>query len=179
LTRAEERGLLRAVIASVRFARHARSVAAAGIFAILASAPASANRGGDRETASHVIAELRKNHAAAAFAKEPIDKAAHALRRAGDARAAGDHEHGAELEALAREWAETGADLVRTAAVEQKLAKVQKEHSEIETKLVRARALLEETVARRGRAKTRLEALEAERGAPKPAPAPEPKKKQP
>lgn len=176
MTRAVERGLLRAVFASLRIAR---SIAAAGVLAVLASAPASANRGGDREIASGLIAELRKNRAAAAFAKEPIDKAAHALRRAEDARAAGDHEHGAELEALAREWAETGGDLVRAAAVEQKLAKIQKEHSETETKLVRARALLEETVARRGRAKTRLDALEAERGTPKPAPAPDPEKKQP
>jgi colicin import membrane protein len=161
------------VFVSLRFAR---AVAAAGALAMLASIPASADRGGDREVAQRVVNELGKSKASATFAKEPLEKAQHALRRAADARAAGDHVHGAELEALAREWAETGNDLTRAATVEQKLAAVQKEHSETETRLIRARALLEETVARRGRAKTELETLEAERGAPKPPVAPEPQK---
>jgi colicin import membrane protein len=158
--------------------RFARALAAAGALALLAAIPASADRGSDREVATRIVAELKKGRGSSTFAKEPLEKAEHALGRASDARASGDHVHGAELEALAHEWARTAADLVRAAAVENQLATVQKQLSETETKLLRARAVLEETVARRGRAKTELDKLEAERGGAKPAPPPpaEPKK---
>ena len=135
------------------------AVAVALALSISASAATS-----DREVTERIVAELQKQPAEAKLAKEPLDKAAHALRRAAEARAAGDHVHGAELEALAREWAETGGDLVRAARAEQKLSETQKKLSDTEARLIRARALIEETVARRGRAKARLEELEKQRG---------------
>jgi colicin import membrane protein len=128
--------------------------------ALFVSLSAAADSGSDRDVASRLISELGKQPAQAKLAHEPLDKAAKALQRAEDARAAGDQLHGAELEGLGREWAETASDLVRAASVEQKLAGVQKELTETETRLVRARALIEETVARRGRAKEKLEQLE-------------------
>jgi chromosome segregation ATPase len=133
------------------------------VLALLLVAEALAAGGSDREVASDVVERLAKQPDSARLAQEPIDKARHALRRAADARAAADHLHGAELEALAREWAETGSDLVRAAAAEKKLAETQRELSETETRLIRARALLEESVARQGRAKQKLGQLEAER----------------
>lgn len=121
---------------------------------------ASATSGSDRDVAARIVTELEKQQQQARLAKEPLAKATSALGRAADARAAGDHVHGARLEALAREWAETATDLVRAATVEQKLASVQKQLTDTETRLVRARALIEETVARRGRAKDKVEELE-------------------
>jgi hypothetical protein len=139
------------------------ALVAGSALALALGARALAAGGSDREVASGLVETLSKQPGSAALAHEPIDKARHALRRAADARAAGDHLHGAELEALAREWAETGSDLVRAAAAEKKLSQTQRELSETETRLIRARALLEESVARQGRAKQKLEQLEAER----------------
>lgn len=140
--------------------RFARTLVISGAVVLSLAVGASASNGSDRDVAARIVAEVSKQPAHARLAKEPLDKAAHALRRAEDARAAGDQLHGAELEALAREWAETATDLVRAASVEDKLAAVQKELTATETRLLRARALIEETVARRGRAKEKLEQLE-------------------
>lgn len=148
----------------VRFSvRSVLSLTFCGVLAVVLAAQALAAGGSDREVATDLVDGLAKQPGSAALAHESIDKARHALRRAADARASGDHVHGAELEALAREWAETGSDLVRAAAAEKKLAQTQRELSETETRLIRARALLEESVARQGRAKQKLEQLEAER----------------
>jgi hypothetical protein len=148
----------------VRFSvRSVIALLASGALALVLVAQALAAGGSDREVASDVVERLAKQPDSAAVAHEPIEKARHALRRAADARASGDHLHGAELEALAREWAETGRDLVRAAAAEKKLAATQRELLETETRLIRARALLEESVARQGRAKQKHDQLEAER----------------
>lgn len=148
-----------------------RALAPAALLLAALAAPASA-ADGDRDAARRIVDQLAKQPPDARLAKEPIEKAEHALRRAGDARATGDHVHAAELDALAREWAETAADLVRAARAEDELAATQKQLTETETRLVRARALLEETVARRGRARQTLEKLEAERaGKGQPAPS--------
>lgn len=112
------------------------------------------------------LTELRHYPAHAALAREPIERAEHALRRARDARAAGDHEHAVLLEQVAEEWATTGRDLVRSAQVENDVAALQKRNAELETKVLRARALLEETLARRGRAQASLDQLETDAGAP-------------
>lgn len=95
------------------------------------------------------------------LAEEPLENAAALLERADDARSAGDHQHAAMLEAVALEWAESGRDLVRAAEAEAEADELAKRAVEVEERLVRARALLEQTVARRGRARARLEELEA------------------
>lgn len=144
-----------------KLSRRLRAVA----LATLISGGALAARGSDRDAAEATLASLKSDKAATQLAAEPIEKAEHALRRASDARAAADLEHASLLEALGREWAETGRDLTRAADAEKKLADTQKRTAEVETKLARARALLEETVARRGRAKEKLEKLESEKKA--------------
>ncbi len=116
--------------------------------------------GDDRAQAQATIAELEKSPAEARLAHEAITETKRALGRADDARAANDEKHAPELDALAREWAETGRDLVRAAEAEKRLTDLQRELSDVETKASRARALLEETVARRGRAQAKLEELE-------------------
>ncbi|HRI65835.1 MAG TPA: hypothetical protein PK156_16425 [Polyangium sp.] len=95
-----------------------------------------------------------------------LEKAKGALERAHGARKAGDPAHAHMLEGLALEWAETARDLARAAAAEQAAGSASDKARESEVRTERARALLEETQARRGRADAELEkALSAEREA--------------
>ncbi|HYQ41016.1 MAG TPA: hypothetical protein VER11_03590 [Polyangiaceae bacterium] len=86
----------------------------------------------------------------------PVAKAKAAQQRAQSARGAGDLLHATELDALALTWAKVADDLVRTAESEKKLAEVQKAVAELEQKAVRTQALIEQTIARRGRAELNL-----------------------
>jgi len=132
---------------------------------VLAAGLALASRSGDPRTrAETAIQTLTQTPAHAKLARESIASAKHALRRADDARAAADHDHAAQLEALALEHAETGVDLTRAAEAERQLGQTQRQLSDVETQLTRARALLEETVARRGRAQAKLDELERSAG---------------
>jgi colicin import membrane protein len=137
-----------------------------------------------RAAAEAELAKLEASPEARALAKDSIRRSRHALDRARRARSAGDHRHGAELEALADELVQTGKDLVITAKAEQALAELETRRRELEARTVRARALVEQTVARRGRAAEQLARIQAERSGPaaasptatsKPAPAPSPK----
>lgn len=137
-----------------------------GLPLLFAAGLAIASRTGDARARSEAaLGTLSKTPAHAWLARESIDPAKRALRRADDARASGDYPHAALLEGLALEHAESGVDLVRAVDAEKKLAQTEKELTELETKITRARALLEETLARRGRARAKLEELEK---APKP-----------
>jgi len=136
------------------------TVLLSGVFAGGVAA-AGVGAGNDRDAAASAVTVLESVPANAALAREPLRHAKHALRRAADARAAGDHTHGAQLEALAREWAESASDLLRAVAVERRAIKAEKRAAEADAKIVRARALLEETLARRGRAQEKLEQLKS------------------
>ncbi len=96
-----------------------------------------------------------------AVVAEPLAKAKAAEQRAQNARGAGDLHHATELDALALTWAQVADDLVRTAAAEKKLSDVQKQVSDLEQKSVRTQALIEQTIARRGRAEQNLSSAEA------------------
>ena len=89
----------------------------------------------------------------------PVAKAKAAQQRAQSARGAGDLQHATELDALALTWAKVAEDLVRTAESEKKLAELQKAVAELEQKAVRTQALIEQTIARRGRAELNLNTL--------------------
>jgi hypothetical protein len=88
--------------------------------------------------------------------QEPVAKAKAAQQRAQSARGAGDLQHATELDALALTWAQVADDLVRTAESEKKLAQTQKAVADLEQKAVRTQALIEQTIARRGRAELNL-----------------------
>ena len=88
--------------------------------------------------------------------QDPVSKAKAAQQRAHSARGGGDLKHATELDALALTWAQVADDLVRTAASEKKLADLQKAVSDLEQKAVRTQALIEQTIARRGRAEQNL-----------------------
>ena len=91
-----------------------------------------------------------------ALVQDPVAKAKAAQQRAQSARGAGDLQHATELDALALTWAHVADDLVRTAESEKKLAELQKTVTDLEQKAVRTQALIEQTIARRGRAEQNL-----------------------
>jgi hypothetical protein len=93
--------------------------------------------------------------------QDPVAKAKAAQQRAQNARGAGDLQHATELDTLALTWAQVADDLVRAAAAEKALSDLQKTVTELEQKAVRTQALIEQTIARRGRAEQNL-ANEAE-----------------
>ncbi|MEO7038162.1 MAG: hypothetical protein ABI548_29610 [Polyangiaceae bacterium] len=111
-----------------------------------------------------------------AVVQEPVAKAKAAQQRAQNARGSGDLQHATELDALALTWAQVADDLVRTADAEKKLSDLQKAVLELEQKAVRTQALIEQTIARKGRAEQNLAhepALGSAEGAKKtPAPSP-------
>ncbi|HEX3849635.1 MAG TPA: hypothetical protein VHW01_01640 [Polyangiaceae bacterium] len=88
--------------------------------------------------------------------QDPVAKAKAAEQRAQNARGAGDLQHATELDTLALTWAQVADDLVRTAAAEKTLSDLQKTVTDLEQKAVRTQALIEQTIARRGRAEQNL-----------------------
>ncbi|MFO0760595.1 MAG: hypothetical protein U0359_29210 [Byssovorax sp.] len=121
---------------------------------------------GDGATAEKLIAEIEARVAhdpkAAEVVKAPIERAQKALERAHGARTAGDAAHARMLDGLALEWAETARDLERAAAAEDVGQASAKSAREAATQVERARTLLEETQARRGRAAAELTKAEAD-----------------
>ena len=124
------------------------------------------------------IAALEKLPEQTRLVKQPLDSAKSALNRARDARAAGDVEHGVELEALANDYVTIARDMLRAAALEAELSKAQIECTKTEAARRQTETLLEVTVAQRERTKSQWVQLRAEREAKKPSvtPKPEPKK---
>jgi hypothetical protein len=110
--------------------------------------------------ATALLAEVAKSPAGASVAAEATSKAQDALRRADQMRAAGDQKHGAMLEDTALEWATAAQLLGKTAEREKKLSDLQTKTTELEDKVFRAQALVEQTVARRARAEEALRTLE-------------------
>jgi chromosome segregation ATPase len=102
---------------------------------------------------------------------DPLAKAKAAQQRAQSARGSGDLQHATELDALALTWAQVADDLVRTAEAENKLSDLQKQVSDLEQKAVRTQALIEQTIARRGRAEQNLNNAEAIKPAAKGTPS--------
>jgi hypothetical protein len=103
----------------------------------------------------------------------PLLRAQEALTRAKSMDRAGDTAHARLARALAHEWTRVALDLIRAASMEEKARQTETSLDEVATKTVRGRALLEETAARRGRAKEALEQLEREPPPPPPT-APKP-----
>jgi hypothetical protein len=102
--------------------------------------------------------------------QDPVAKAKAAEQRAQNARGAGDLQHATELDTLALTRAQVADDLVRTAAAEKALSDLQKTVTDLEQKAVRTQALIEQTIARRGRAEQNLaneaELVGSKKGAP-------------
>ena len=115
------------------------------------------------------IATLEKPTRNVILLKQPLDAAKSALNRARDARAAGDIEHGIELEALAQDYITVARDTLRATDLEAALRKAQTEYTKTETARRQTETLLEATVAQRERTKAQLMQSHAERDAKKAA----------
>lgn len=124
---------------------------------------------GDGATAFDIVKDVEARATDAKAKKvvaSSIEQAKRALARARGAADAGDQPHARMLFGLALEWAETSRELLRAAGAEQAATSAADKAREAATKAERARALLEETQARRGRADAELEkALTEEREA--------------
>ena len=154
-------GVLRAAFGKyLALAVVAGSACSAGISAAAAS---------DDESA---VNELGHDTAHAALIRGPLLRAQEALTRAKSMDRAGDAAHARLARALAHEWTRVALDLIRAASTEEKARLTEKSLDEVATKTVRGRALLEETAARRGRAREALEQLEHEPPPPPPTAAP-------
>lgn len=119
-----------------------------------------------RASAERIARELESQSAERALVAPMLARAHHALERAANARRAGDHRHGSELEALALELAQCAADMRREKLAQVRVSETEKKALDAETRVVRARALVEQTAARRGRAAERLRELEDNRSKP-------------
>lgn len=131
----------------------------------LLTAPAQAEEATGAQ-AARLVRELEAHSADRALLAPSLDRAKHALERAANARRAGDHRHGSELEALALELAQSAVDLRREKQVQASVSETEEKALAAETRVLRARALVEQTAARRGRAAERLHELEAEKAKP-------------
>ena len=112
----------------------------------------------DKAVTEQILASLADQP----LARGPLDEAKRALDRAAGARRSGDIRHVELLEGLAREWAETARDVVRAAAVEAEAGALEIAAADAGLQAERGRALLEESIARRGRAEAELEKLTAD-----------------
>jgi colicin import membrane protein len=112
------------------------------------------------------VRELEAQTADRALLGPSLARAKHALERAANARRSGDHRHGSELEALALELAQGAVDLQREKRAQTQVSETEEKALAAETRVVRARALVEQTAARRGRAAERLHELETEKAKP-------------
>ena len=137
-----------------------RSAAAAASVLLLAGIAWAARPAQGRTAAESTLNSVTAVPSHRKLAADPVRLARAALKRAQDARAADDTEHAALLDALALEWASMAEALVRAVDVERKAASVQRKAAAAETRSIRAQALLEETLARRGRARKKLEQLQ-------------------
>jgi hypothetical protein len=117
-----------------------------------------------RARATAMLAALAKNPDAARVTSASIEKANDALRRADQLRASGDQKRGAMLEETALEWATASELLDKTAQSEKQLSELQTRTTELETKVFRAQALVEQTVARRARAEEAWRKLDEKAG---------------
>jgi len=127
--------------------------------AALGVAPAAHAAGPDPAAQAQSLLAKLDTPETRSLVQAPVEKAKAAQQRAQNARGAGDLQHATELDALALTWAQVADDLVRTAASEKKLAEVQKAVADLEQKAVRTQALIEQTIARRGRAEQNLKNL--------------------
>jgi hypothetical protein len=167
LTSEKPRGFFARMRLSLGFVR---LLAVGGVLYALPSVAAPATRETDQ-----LLAELDADTAHRVALAGPLEKARSALARAHSMDLAGDAAHATLLRAAAREWLDYGKDAVRAVDAEAKADERERAQDELATKIVRGRALVEETVARRARAEALLE--EVQRAAPAPVTSPKVKLK--
>ena len=151
---------LHGLVHPVKSARCAGIALAVGLSVLAAAGSVSAQTSETRSRTESIFRSLEADSAARALTQGLIARAQKIVARAEHARGAGDQRHGTELEALALELAATALDLTRAVRAENDVASLEQRALETENRVVRARALVEQTAARRGRAGEQLRAAE-------------------
>lgn len=153
-------------------------MAAAALASFGAALPAHAEPT-DAELAAR-MAELEHDAAHREAISGPLGNAKRALDRShGNARGAAwapaeprTDRQSSLLRSLAAKWLDVAKDLVRAIDAEKAATAAQKALDDVETKIVRGKALLEETVARRSRTEAQLDTLDKPKAEPPPAAVP-------
>jgi hypothetical protein len=138
-----------------------RVVSVALGLALLLAGAAYAAEVDSNTRARALLLELESSSEASA-AREPVQRSNEVLKRAENTRQQNQEVQARLLDDLALEWAETARDLVKVSQLEQEARSLDEKLVQAETKVRRARALLEETETRRGRAQTELLRLDPE-----------------
>jgi hypothetical protein len=157
-------------------------VGAAGVlaaWALMATAPAHAQAGGDHAAAEALVLQVEQDAGHATVTGDALSSARNALERATRMRAAGDETHARAADGLALEWAQTARDVARAADAEGRAAELRHKALDAQSQLERMRAQVEEGIAHVGRLRAQLEeadqagnvdrvAVEAHEGDPPP-----------
>jgi hypothetical protein len=136
----------------------AQALAIAAVL-VLASSLVHADTVAAGQQAKALLDSLEKAPETKRIARDPLNQARGALERAQSARQSRDEAHAALLDSLALEWAQTARDLASAADLEKRASEVQEQAAKAEAQSVRAQAIVEAAVARRGRARERIEVL--------------------
>lgn len=138
-----------------------RSLAALTLLAAAAVSPAAFGADAPRPNAQQVLATLPADgpHAQALTRLRRLVR--QSLWRAEQARAAGNVRVAQQLDALARDYALAARELDRALSAETQAAKLQRQAADSASRLERTRALIEELVARRARARAELRQLQS------------------
>jgi hypothetical protein len=109
-----------------------------------------------------MIKDLERDQAHQTATAEFVRRARAAMEKAAKLRGGGDETHARLADAVAREWAQAGGDLVRAVDAESKAAQARQGTLDAGATAERDRALLEEGIAHNGRLRAQLEAMERE-----------------
>jgi hypothetical protein len=160
--------------------RFVLSAVCAGLAAVVVVGPRSAAAEPTEPELSKRLSDLEKDTAHRAALSRHLESAKRAIERsrrsskgAQWAPQQGTTDRQAALFlAVAGEWLDVATDLVRTVSAEQAATIAQKRLDDAQTRIVRGKLLLEETIARRGRTQAQLEAADKPKSEPPPSTAP-------
>ena len=135
---------------------------------VLASAPSYADPTTDAEQNAQSQAEefSKLSQAELAVAGPPLKAATEARARAAEYRLGGHNDKATRAEQIAAAWTSLARDLLRAMQAEHRANELQQETLDLKQQVSRARALLEESLARVGRAKTALQRLDEQLSPP-------------
>ncbi|HWL86439.1 MAG TPA: hypothetical protein VNO21_11590 [Polyangiaceae bacterium] len=136
---------------------------AAGAVLVAAALASAASAQDERGRAEAMVTELEGDVSHRALTAEVVARAHQYLTQGQKLRASGDETRAKLADAVAREWAEVGRDLVRTADLEQRAIRARGEADDAGAQVDRERALLDEAIAQNGRLRAQVEAAEHEK----------------
>ncbi len=117
-------------------------------------------RGDERSNTLASLSLIEKDTTHAALVADDVKHARDALERATRMRDANDEKRARISEGLAAEWARVAGDLLRTVDAEQAATDARLAANDAGARAERERSLLEEGIARQGRLRAELDALE-------------------